>query len=204
MGSRKSSRECTISRNPFLLSANVATLLGAFLRLGTMSSSRSSSSSSGSGAKSGNNSPAAADSKSEGEGLAPPTSVGDGGDLPRPIVVDWAKCMEQVCDDVSFLEEVMNDLLTEALTARDEIAAAVTAANYVAVTKAAHKVKGSASYLYCGHLRLCAMSMQDLGQAISAGTSTPETIEMMNGWFREYCLAYDNLCTEVKDHFNAK
>lgn len=144
------------------------------------------------------------ESESKSDGGVSSTSLGDGA-MVRPIVVDWGKCMEQVCDDVTFLEEVMNDLLTEALTARDEIDAAITAANYVAVTKAAHKVKGSASYLYCGHLRLCAMSMQDLGQAInSAGTSNPETVEMMNGWFREYCLAYDNLCTEVKDHFNAK
>lgn len=118
------------------------------------------------------------------------------------VSVDWEKCMEQVCDDVAFLEEVMNDLLNEAMAARDEIAASMDAANYVSVTKAAHKVKGSASYLYCGHLRLCAVNLQDIGQTISAGNTSPETLELLDSWYREYCRSYDDLAVEVKNRFS--
>ena len=80
-------------------------------------------------------------------------------------VINWAGALEQVAGDEEFLNEVLSDLLTESDTAEADIAAAIEAKNFDAVMKAAHRIKGSASYLCCDQLRDISSKLQNLGHS---------------------------------------
>lgn len=80
-------------------------------------------------------------------------------------VINWEGALEQVAGDEEFLNEVLRDLRTEADTAEDDLTTAIAAKNLDAVMKAAHRIKGSASYLCCDQLRDVSFTLQNLGHS---------------------------------------
>ena len=85
--------------------------------------------------------------------------------------IDWEMALEQVCGDKAFLKEILDDLLKESSEASDRILEGMRTRQFIVVMKAAHQVKGSASYLYCTDLQKCASKLQELG---NEGTSCAE------------------------------
>lgn len=90
-------------------------------------------------------------------------------DATKSIVppIDWKEALLQVGNDRDFLTEVLGDLKDEAKTAQDDIRKAIgdnnTPMNYGDVMRAAHRIKGSASYLSCGPLKDISYELQQLG-----------------------------------------
>lgn len=79
-------------------------------------------------------------------------------------IIDWDEALNQVCGDEEFLDEVLTDLLEEAQTAKDDIGASIENKDFESTFKAAHRIKGSASYLYCDKMRQLSLDMQLAGQ----------------------------------------
>ncbi len=102
-------------------------------------------------------------------------------------VIDWTEALEQVGGDRDFLREVLQDLLSEAGTAEIDMTRAVQAGDLGAVSRAAHRVKGSASYLYCEVLKESAQRLVDVAQ-------TPTTVGTL---LEAYRTAVTQLRTEV-------
>lgn len=92
-------------------------------------------------------------------------------------LINWREALETVNDDKEFLQEVLEDLVTELGTAKEEITAAVTRKDFEAIMKAAHRVKGSASYLACHPLKDCAYSIQQMGHNGSTETDLEEIVK---------------------------
>jgi HPt (histidine-containing phosphotransfer) domain-containing protein len=115
------------------------------------------------------------------------------------LTIDWAKAMETVDSDIDFLNEVIGDLLNEAQTSQEEIEAGIAKPDYSAVSKAAHRVKGSASYLCCENLRQVSLSLQDLGTAAHASPS-PSTVNEIKSLFEKYKDCVVELRKEVEYH----
>jgi len=80
-------------------------------------------------------------------------------------IIDWKEAMETVGNDREFLVEVLEELLKESNAAFENIKVAIKNKDYNTVYKEAHRVKGSASYLFCVSLRDYAMDLQDIGAA---------------------------------------
>lgn len=122
-------------------------------------------------------------------------------------VIDWDKAMEQVGGDVDFLKEVLNDLLNESESAQSDMDAALadkpSAENFSKIQKAAHRIKGSASYLCCEDLRVVSLKLQDAGNAASKSTEAewPDQLTEIKGLFTEYQTAVAILRTEIAERF---
>lgn len=113
--------------------------------------------------------------------------------------IDWDEAMNQVGGDRDFLDEVLQDLLNEAATADDEIGAGIARGDYEAIEKAAHRIKGSASYLCCDKLKDISLELQDAGRKAKDGKGNIglKDIEPMYDTFQE-CLK--ELRKEVANH----
>ncbi len=94
--------------------------------------------------------------------------------------IDWDQAMEQVGGDREFLSEVLQDLLNESQTAEEEISAGIKANNFDAISKAAHRIKGSASYLCCEPLRIASLHLQEAGHSgTETGDKKPDLAKLM-------------------------
>ena len=91
-------------------------------------------------------------------------------------IIDWDEAMVQVGGDREFLNEVLQDLLAESRTAEEEIGEAIKTSDFSGVMKAAHRIKGSASYLCCEALRDISLKLQDAGHD---GTTSPKDPEQL-------------------------
>ena len=91
-------------------------------------------------------------------------------------IINWDEALNQVGGDTEFLEEVLNDLLAESDTALQDIGAGVAAKNFDAIMKAAHRIKGSASYLCCEKLRDVSFQLQNMGHS-GIGLTDPAVID---------------------------
>lgn len=78
--------------------------------------------------------------------------------------MDYEAALQQVEGDTEFLKEIMQDLLGECKTAEDDIASGITDNNYTKIMQAAHRIKGSASYLFCDKLTGVSLELQNLGR----------------------------------------
>lgn len=106
--------------------------------------------------------------------------------------------MNQVGDDEEFLEEVLQDLLNEAKTAEDEIAEGIVARNFDVISKAAHRIKGSASYLFCDDLKNVSLSLQDLGHKAHIGEGDVNALLVeIKSLFETYKKNHADLRVEV-------
>jgi HPt (histidine-containing phosphotransfer) domain-containing protein len=120
--------------------------------------------------------------------------------MPKDKVIDWAEARNQVGGDEDFLNEVLQDLLTESRTAQQEIEAGIKAENFEAIKNAAHRIKGSASYLYCEALREVSFQLQEAGHKGSNGRSESEKDRIMShirDLFEEFEVALSELRKEI-------
>lgn len=78
-------------------------------------------------------------------------------------LIDWEEAMKQVGDDEDFLNEVLDDLVAESKTAEEEMGDSIGKMDFDGIMKAAHRIKGSASYLCCEALRVTSLQLQDEG-----------------------------------------
>ena len=97
--------------------------------------------------------------------------------------IDWKEALNQVGGDREFLNEVLQDLLDEAKTAEDDIAASIDKRDFGGVMRAAHRIKGSASYLSCDPLRDISYKLQQSGHA---GEGNPTNMELWPDIEKEY------------------
>mmetsp|Transcript_29566 Transcript_29566/g.64845 ORF Transcript_29566/g.64845 Transcript_29566/m.64845 type:complete len:115 (+) Transcript_29566:59-403(+) len=96
--------------------------------------------------------------------------------------INWSEAMETVNDDKEFLKEVLDDLVTELETAKEEISAAIKRKDFESIMKSAHRVKGSASYLACHPLKDCAFKLQQMGH----NGSTDKDLEEIETEFQKF------------------
>jgi HPt (histidine-containing phosphotransfer) domain-containing protein len=81
------------------------------------------------------------------------------------LVINWEQAMSQVSDDIDFLKEVLSDLIDESMTAKSELIVNIEKKHFENVMKAAHRIKGSASYLCVDRMREISLHMQMYGHA---------------------------------------
>lgn len=93
---------------------------------------------------------------------------------PAAPIVDWEKALEQVGGDMAFLFEVINDFFEEAQPALADLNGGIADGNFEKIMHSSHKIKGSASFVYCEHIKLKAAELQMLGRK---GTETSEGSE---------------------------
>jgi HPt (histidine-containing phosphotransfer) domain-containing protein len=101
--------------------------------------------------------------------------------------INWEEALNQVGGDEEFLDEVLSDLLNESDTAETDIGKALAEKNFDGVMKAAHRIKGSASYLCCEKLRDVSFQLQNLGHS-GIGLADEAAIENL---FVEISKLYD-------------
>ncbi len=82
-------------------------------------------------------------------------------------VIDWAEALENVGGDRDFLREVLQDLLLEAGSAEVDMSRAMQEGDLIGVSRAAHRIKGGASYLCCDMLKAASQRLVDVAQAPS-------------------------------------
>lgn len=111
---------------------------------------------------------------------------------PRKPPIDWKEALNQVGNDRDFLNEVLQDLLDEAKTAEDDIATAITAQDFGGVMRAAHRIKGSASYLSCEPLRDISYILQQSGHEGEDNPTNGNLFQTIEEQFREFrlCVKY--------------
>jgi HPt (histidine-containing phosphotransfer) domain-containing protein len=110
--------------------------------------------------------------------------------------INWEEAMNQVGGDRDFLEEVLQDLMNEAETARAEIAQGIKDNDFSLISKAAHRIKGSASYLCCEDVRKVSLDMQELGhEGMQPGANHREIMHKIESAFQDY----ERFIQELKD-----
>lgn len=115
-------------------------------------------------------------------------------------IIDWDEAMVQVGGDREFLNEVLQDLLAESRTAEEEIGEAIKISDFSGVMKAAHRIKGSASYLCCEALRDISLKLQDAGHDGTTSPKDPEQlIAQINVLFEHFVECLKALRTEIEE-----
>ena len=108
-------------------------------------------------------------------------------------VINWESALEQVGGDEEFLNEVLGDLLTESDTAETDLKNAIETKNFDSVMKAAHRIKGSASYLCCEQLRETSFQLQNMGHEGLTLTDANAQGELFNQIIIVYQTFQENL-----------
>lgn len=114
--------------------------------------------------------------------------------------VDWDRVMEQVGGDRDFLDEVLQDLMNEAKSSEAEMRTGIAEKDFLKIGKAAHKIKGSASYLYCEDLKDVSLVLQDLGYLGAQDDSDkPQILENIKQQFEIWKVRFEELRNELAD-----
>lgn len=114
------------------------------------------------------------------------------------VTINWDEAMSQVGNDEEFLEEVLQDLLNEAATAETDIAEGIASRNFDGISRAAHRIKGSASYLFCDNLKDVSLKLQDVGHRGHAKEGNADaTLAEIKSLFETYKKNYQELIAEV-------
>jgi HPt (histidine-containing phosphotransfer) domain-containing protein len=115
-------------------------------------------------------------------------------------IIDWDEAMVQVGGDREFLNEVLQDLLAESRTAEEEIGEAIKISDFSGVMKAAHRIKGSASYLCCEALRDISLKLQDAGHDGTTSPKDPEQLlAQINVLFEHFVECLKALRSEIEE-----
>lgn len=115
----------------------------------------------------------------------------------EPVTVDWTEAMNQVGGDVEFLREVLQDLLDEADTAEEDIKAGIEKKDYEKIMKAAHRIKGSATYLGCEAMRLSSYHLQLLGHDGISQSDSEELLKNIKDEFHKFQRCFNDLRNEI-------
>lgn len=115
-------------------------------------------------------------------------------------LINWDDAMVQVGDDEDFLAEVLADLEQESVEAQDDIAAALSTKDFDKLMKAAHRIKGSTSYLCCEIMNHCALKMEVLASSQCPDSKAPMTCtpEAASVQIEELLTLFNNALVELK------
>ena len=114
-------------------------------------------------------------------------------------VINWEEAMNQVGGDREFLDEVLQDLLAEAGTAEDEISSAIRNRDFSQIMKAAHRIKGSASYLCCEALKEASFKLQEAGHAgTQANANESQLLQKIEDLFDDFEVCLRELRSEIR------
>jgi HPt (histidine-containing phosphotransfer) domain-containing protein len=117
----------------------------------------------------------------------------------KAVVLDWPEAMNQVGGDKEFLAEVLEDLTEEAKTAEEDILNAINAEDFEAIMKAAHRIKGSATYLGCAALRNSSFAIQQLGHdGGTSGCNKEALLESIKTEYTNFLAALSDLKAEIE------
>lgn len=112
--------------------------------------------------------------------------------------------MTEVGGDRSFLNEVLQDLLSEAQTSEDEIENGIAEKNFKQIKEAAHRMKGSAAYLKCFALQRVSNQLQDAGmegmKAVERSSSGDKIMGEIEELFEEFKRCLRDLRDEIRQH----
>lgn len=146
----------------------------------------------------------AAASGSENTPLEPSAGGSDAGVVSSQLqVINWDEAMNQVGGDEEFLDEVLADLITEAQTGQDDLQACITGRDFDGVMKAAHRIKGSTSYLCCEVMKEISLTLQLAGHeglSIAAGAPTEALWARVESLFEAFVKSFADLQEEIKKH----
>lgn len=120
---------------------------------------------------------------------------GERGDL---VAIDWDEAMSQVAGDTDFLQEVLQDLVDEAKTAVDDIKAGIDAKEFEKIMKAAHRIKGSATYLGCQAMRASSYKIQQLGHDAISQTDSDDLLRLIKEEYSVFLAAFRELKREIE------
>lgn len=110
----------------------------------------------------------------------------------------------QAGGDLEFLTEVLQDLLDEAETAKNDIEAGLQSRNFDDVMKAAHRLKGSAAYLGCEAMRDCMMTVQHEAKKGITMTNEADKNQLhsfLQNEYEKFLVALSKLKEEVEGWF---
>jgi HPt (histidine-containing phosphotransfer) domain-containing protein len=110
--------------------------------------------------------------------------------------IDLNQALEFVGGDYEFLADVLNDLLNEVNTSEEEIQRGIDDKDFLFVMKAAHRVKGAASSLFCGPLTDVSQDLQ-----MTAKEGIPPGADKKHGEFKGEARPAAELWTEVNKLF---
>ena len=113
--------------------------------------------------------------------------------------INWNEAMEQVGGDMDFLYEVLQDLVNETVSAKNEMTKAIAANDFEGIRQAGHRIKGSASYLSCGALCEISKQLQDAGHD---GVKDPSPAQMtkIKGYFEIFTKCLADLEKDIEQH----
>jgi HPt (histidine-containing phosphotransfer) domain-containing protein len=115
-----------------------------------------------------------------------------------PVAIDWDEAMNQVAGDVEFLQEVLQDLIDEANTAVDDIKAGIDSREFEKIMKAAHRIKGSATYLGCQAMRASSYKIQQLGHDAISQTDSDDLLRLIKEEYSVFLAAFRELKKEIE------
>lgn len=94
---------------------------------------------------------------------------------------------------------------SESATAEQEIGDAIGTSDFSGVMKAAHRIKGSASYLCCEALRDISLKLQDAGHEGSASPKDPEQLlDTIKALFEKFVQCLKDLKAEIEAREGSK
>jgi HPt (histidine-containing phosphotransfer) domain-containing protein len=117
-------------------------------------------------------------------------------------LVNWEEALNQVGGERDFLREVLGDLETECDSAIEEIKNGIKGKNFEDIRKAAHRIKGSASYLCCNRLREIALKLQEAGHTGELGAPNPaKLLTFIEEMFGDFQTIFEDTKTEIRQFF---
>jgi HPt (histidine-containing phosphotransfer) domain-containing protein len=115
-----------------------------------------------------------------------------------PLAIDWTEAIKQVDGDLEFLDEVLQDLIDEAITAVEDIEAGITSKEFEKIMKAAHRIKGSATYLGCEAIRISSFKIQQLGHDGISQPDSNDLLDQINAEYSVFTNAFKDLRKEIE------
>lgn len=113
-------------------------------------------------------------------------------------LINWDEALEQVGGDRDFLKEVLTDLEEECKAAVTEIGNGINTSNFEEIRKAAHRIKGSSSYLCCHRLREISLKLQEAGHAGESNPpNAPKLLQTIKEMFEDFKTAFADTSNEI-------
>lgn len=118
-------------------------------------------------------------------------------------IVDWKRVERDIGEEgEAFLRDVLQELLLEADQAQVDIERSIDESDFKSIRAAAHKVKGSASYLYCSSLQSISEKIQFLCDDVQQNKrNSRETLSVIRDDFRTFKYALDDVRIEIERKF---
>lgn len=111
-------------------------------------------------------------------------------------IINMDDALTQVGQDHSFLIEVLNDFEQELIDADLTIQHSIPIWDFQTIAKAAHRVKGSAAYLYCEQIQHVALQLQ-LVAHVDGSMTNEERMERVKELYDFFQKAMDKFIENV-------